>query len=83
MDRLGELLRFVVSTRYDDLPPDVRLASKRFLLDTAAVTLAGSDAPGVQAVVDQVRGWRRSAMRRISRACWWSSRKRWRVGPLP
>lgn len=57
MDRLGELLRFVVSTRYDDLPPDVRLASKRFLLDTAAVTLAGSDAPGVQAVVDQVREW--------------------------
>lgn len=57
VDHLGELVRFAASARYGDLPSQVRTAAKAFLLDTIAVTLAGSNAPGVWPVVEQVREW--------------------------
>lgn len=57
MDHLAELTDFVVSTTPASLPADVRTATRRFLLDTLAVMLGGSTAPGVAEVLEEVREW--------------------------
>jgi 2-methylcitrate dehydratase PrpD len=56
-DPLGELLRWVCSSRYEDLPLAAVEASKTYLLNTAAAMLAGCGAPGVPEAVRQVREW--------------------------
>lgn len=57
MDHLGALIDFAAGIRYDDVPSEVIHLAKTFLLDTLAVTLAGSSAPGVLPVIEQVREW--------------------------
>lgn len=49
-----ELARFVTNCAYDDLYPDAVEATKRDILDTIGVGLAGACAPGVGELVDFV-----------------------------
>ncbi|HJQ61437.1 MAG TPA: MmgE/PrpD family protein, partial [Burkholderiales bacterium] len=42
----------IVATRYDAIPNEAREAAKLFMLDTLAVSWAGSDAPGCREVHD-------------------------------
>ncbi len=54
-DPMSDLCRMVVETEYDHLPPEVIACAKNAILDTFAVTIAGSGMEGVQAVVELVR----------------------------
>jgi 2-methylcitrate dehydratase PrpD len=45
-----QLADYIVSTRYDAIPNEAREAAKLFMLDTLAVSWAGSDAPGCREV---------------------------------
>ena len=51
------LARFAADLEWSALPAEVREASRALLLDTVAVTLAGSAAPGVSGVLDTLREW--------------------------
>lgn len=42
-ERFQKLVRFVVETRFDDLPPSLVEKAKRHILDTFGATLAGAD----------------------------------------
>jgi 2-methylcitrate dehydratase PrpD len=51
----GQLAGFWSAARYQDLPPDVIRAAKRFLLDTLAAGVAGGATPVVESVVRAMR----------------------------
>ncbi len=57
MNPTEEIVRYVVSTRYEDLPGEVVDAAKRLFMNTLAAMLAGSGAPGVTEVSKLVRQW--------------------------
>jgi 2-methylcitrate dehydratase PrpD len=46
-DAAAALVRFAVGCRYEDLPADTVVATKRLVLDTLGAALAGADAAGV------------------------------------
>ncbi len=54
---MGDLAKMVVNTRYEDIPLEVIEIAKKAILDTIAVTIAGSAWQIVPAVVDMVRHW--------------------------
>lgn len=56
-DLIYDLTRWLLDTRYEDLPPEAVEAAKRGILDTLGVTVAGSKAEGCEAVVGLVREW--------------------------
>ena len=45
------------ATKYESLPADVVEITKKFMLDTLATMIAGSNASGCQNVVEQVKDW--------------------------
>src|SRR4051794_37398371 len=51
------LSEFAIALDWASVPTDVRLASTTFLLDTLSTILAGSSAPGVAAVIEQLKEW--------------------------
>lgn len=53
-DRLAQYLS---STTYDDLPSEVVLYSKKSIMDTLGVSLAGSSALGVKEIASLVKEW--------------------------
>ena len=53
----GALARMVHSTRYDDIPTDVIELAKKAILDTLAVTIAGSSWEVSPAIAEQVAKW--------------------------
>lgn len=57
MDYEGRVVRHIASTGYEDLPPEAVQATKEHLLDTIAVAVSGSSAPGCRLVLDQMREW--------------------------
>lgn len=57
MDAIRPILKHVAGYRAKDLPPRVTRLTKRFILDTLAVTLAGGRAPGCQQILDQLAAW--------------------------
>jgi len=57
MDAIYDLVGNAVHTNFENLPAKVVEITKRFLLDTLGTALAGSSAPGVQAVADLVAHW--------------------------
>lgn len=57
MDLIFDLCRHIVATEYDHLPAEVITSTKRFILDTLGVAIAGSSAPGCPAVADMVQDW--------------------------
>ncbi len=52
-----QLAGLVAQTRYEDLPGEVIERAKMSILDTLAVTIAGSSQTGIDGVVKRVRGW--------------------------
>lgn len=58
MDTIGEkLVSYVSEMSYDRLPQEVVDETKKFILDTIGVGLAGVREPGCREVVDLVRKW--------------------------
>ena len=49
------LARFIVATRYQDIPETVTEYTKKSILDTLAVTIGGSSQAGIDAFVDLAR----------------------------
>ena len=49
------IAKHVTAARYESLPADVALFTKRFVLDTLAVAWAGADAPGAPPIRELVR----------------------------
>ncbi len=57
MDIVYRLAEHVVGTRFEDLPGQTVDFTKRFILDTLGVAIAGSSAAGVREVVEQMAEW--------------------------
>jgi len=58
MDTIGEqIARYVAETNFDRLPREVVDETKKFILDTIGVGLAGVREPGCREVVDLVKTW--------------------------
>ena len=58
MDEIVEkLVTYISETNYDGLPKDVIDETKKFILDTLGVGLAGAREPGCKEVVDLVKKW--------------------------
>jgi len=58
MDTIVErLVTYILETNYDGLPKDVIDETKKFILDTLGVGLAGAREPGCKEVVDLVKKW--------------------------
>ena len=56
-DIMLDLVRNIVNIEYQDLPSEAVDYAKKSILDTIAVTVAGSTAEGCQAVVELVKGY--------------------------
>jgi len=58
MDKIAEkLVTYVSETTYDRLPEEVTTETKKFMLDTLGVGLAGVREPGCREVVEVVKKW--------------------------
>ena len=57
MDKIYEVVRYVLATDYDDLSKQVVERTKQCFIDTIGVILAGSSALGCREVVEQVKYW--------------------------
>ena len=57
MDAIHPILNHVAAYRANDLPPRVVRLTKRFILDTLAVSLAGGRAPGCRQILEQLAAW--------------------------
>jgi 2-methylcitrate dehydratase PrpD len=57
MDAIHPILNHVETFRTADLPPHVGQLTKRFILDTLGLMLAGGRAPGCRQILDQVADW--------------------------
>ncbi len=57
MEPMEILTRHVKDTEFDSLPLEVKNFSKLFIIDLLGVAIAGSSAPGCQAVVEQLKAW--------------------------
>jgi len=58
MDTIGEqIARYVAETNFDRLPREVVDETRKFILDTIGVGLAGVREPGCREVVDLVKTW--------------------------
>ncbi|MBW1716916.1 MAG: MmgE/PrpD family protein, partial [Deltaproteobacteria bacterium] len=58
MDKIAEkLVRYVSETTYDRLPKEATTETKKFILDTLGVGLAGAREPGCREVVEVVKDW--------------------------
>ena len=52
-----ELVEYVLSARYEDLPTGVIDSAKRMILTIAGTTIAGARLEGCEALADQIKGW--------------------------
>lgn len=57
MDAMEVLARYVVRSDYKDLPTDVVDITKRFILDTIGVAIAGTTSPGTKEAVSLIQEW--------------------------
>jgi 2-methylcitrate dehydratase PrpD len=57
MDDLSKIIDHVTNIRFDDLPAEVVDTTKRFVMDSVGVAIAGAKAPGCPEVVDLLKGW--------------------------
>ncbi|MFH1933063.1 MAG: MmgE/PrpD family protein [Pseudomonadota bacterium] len=55
MDVINDLVRYVVKTKYEDIPGKVVNHDKNILLDSLGCILAGSSAPAIKEIVEVVR----------------------------
>jgi len=57
MDATSRILQHIEQTQFHDLPEAVVENTKRFILDSIGVALAGCNAPGCKEVVELVKEW--------------------------
>ena len=57
MDVINDLARNVVDVGYEDLPREAIDITKKFIIDTIGVGLAGTSVPGNAGILDLVREW--------------------------
>ena len=57
MDIMESLVKNIVSTQFESLPPEAILASKKGIADTIGAMIAGSSVEGCQILVDHLREW--------------------------
>lgn len=57
MDAIFTYAKFIKGTNYDALPREIVEITKKFILDTLGVAVAGSSAPGCREIVDEVKAW--------------------------
>lgn len=57
MDATSRILQHITETQFHDLPEAVVDNTKRFILDSIGVALAGCNAPGCREVVDLIKEW--------------------------
>ncbi|HNT69280.1 MAG TPA: MmgE/PrpD family protein [Syntrophorhabdaceae bacterium] len=57
MDATSRILQHIEQTQFHDLPEAVVENTKRFILDSIGVALAGRNSPGCREVVDLVKEW--------------------------
>ncbi|MGD9579516.1 MAG: MmgE/PrpD family protein, partial [Syntrophorhabdus sp.] len=57
MDILPKLIDYIAATQFHDLPKAVVDSTKKFIVDSIGVTIAGFNAPGCREVVNLVKGW--------------------------
>ncbi|MBI2881992.1 MAG: MmgE/PrpD family protein [Candidatus Tectomicrobia bacterium] len=57
MDLTERLVEHLVEVKYEDLPPEAVEGAKKMVLDTLGVALAGSSAPGSDALIGRIRAW--------------------------
>jgi 2-methylcitrate dehydratase PrpD len=57
MDLTEQLVEHLVRVRFEDLPANAVEGARKIILDTLGVTVAGSDAPGSQTLVRQLKSW--------------------------
>jgi aconitate decarboxylase len=65
MDAIAAFAEHVVSSDYDDLPPEALGAAKAFILDSLGVGVAGSAAPWAKELADTAARWGRGADARV------------------
>jgi len=57
MDIIEKLVKTVVNTKYEDLPQEAVEVTKRDILDTFGVLIAGATAQGCETIVDLIKDW--------------------------
>ena len=57
VDAAVTLAKYVVDTKYEDIPAEVLEVSKKDILDILATAVGGSTAPGCKEIVELVKGW--------------------------
>jgi len=57
MHNIENLIRYITSARYEDLPNDVILTAKRLIMNTFGAILCGSGAEGVKEIAGLVKNW--------------------------
>ena len=56
-DAILHMVRHVLATRYEDLPPQAVAATKTFILDALGVAIVGTLAPGVPETIRVLQDW--------------------------
>ena len=57
MDVIFDLAKIAVNTRYEDLPPKVVEVTKKLIIDSIGVGIAGSSLAGITPVIGLVEEW--------------------------
>jgi len=57
MDIMETLVRNIVSIKFEDLPPEAITATKKSIIDTLGVMIAGSSVEGCRLLVEHIKEW--------------------------
>jgi len=57
MDSTAVLAENIIATSYEKIPEEAIEATKKDMLDTLGVAVAGNDAPGIKEIINLVRDW--------------------------
>jgi len=57
VDIMGKLVKHIVGTRYDDIPAEIIAITKKSIIDTIGVLLAGTSSVEGEIITDLVKDW--------------------------
>jgi len=57
MSIVDQIVSRIISTQFEDIPENLVGSTKKFLLDTIGVAIAGSNAPGVKELIELLEEW--------------------------
>jgi 2-methylcitrate dehydratase PrpD len=58
MDAIGTLVKHAIQTTFEDLPPEIVSVTKKSVIDTLGVIIAGSPVSGCKLLVDYIWEWK-------------------------